>query len=68
MQDKQHSLNNTKDNTIRGYKICAGKGCNKIGNNRLKVVFIDKFGSFCNDCKEDLIRSGLIEEDKHALS
>ncbi len=62
MQDKQSSSNNTNDNTIHEYKICAGKGCNNIGENRLNILFINKFGWFCDCCKEDLLSSKLIQE------
>ena len=68
MQDKQSSSNNTNDNSIQEYNTCAGKGCNNIGNNRLKIVFINKFGWFCDYCKEELTSLRLIEEDKYVLS
>ena len=62
MENNQESSNNIIDNNIQGYNICAGKGCNNIGKNHLKILFINKSGWFCEFCKEDLINLKLIQE------
>jgi hypothetical protein len=64
MQDNQSYSNNNNDNSLSKYKICAGKGCNNVGNNRLKILFINKFGWFCDCCKEDFTKLRLIQESE----
>lgn len=41
---------------------CAGLNCNKIGMYRLKIIYIDKTGLFCNNCKTELEKCGLVSK------
>lgn len=43
------------------YKECAGKGCKNIGNNKLKIKYVQKFGWFCDTCKKGLKKADLID-------
>ncbi len=62
MQYKHSSSNNANDSAIQEYNICAGKGCNNVGKNHIKILFINKSGWFCNYCKEELTSLKLIQE------
>ena len=44
---------------------CAGKNCNKIGKNRLKVIYFNREGWFCEKCTSDLIGQGLVIAEHH---
>jgi hypothetical protein len=46
----------------RGYKHCAGKGCQNEGFHCLKVVFVNRVGWFCDSCKSSLIADNLCIE------
>ncbi len=39
---------------------CARKYCNKIGAHRLSVIYLDKTGLFCDECKIELEQCGLV--------
>lgn len=56
----QTLTNNVFDNDLDGYKICAGKGCNNIGNHVLSIIYINKSGLFCETCKKELEKCGLV--------
>ena len=34
---------------------CAGKGCNKPGIRKLKIIFVGKVGLFCENCANTLL-------------
>ena len=34
---------------------CAGKACKKWGIRKLRVVFVNKVGLFCDDCANSLL-------------
>jgi hypothetical protein len=40
--------------------ICACKNCDRIGKNRLKVIYFNKEGWFCEICTSVLIKEGLV--------
>jgi len=42
---------------------CAGNTCNSLGKYFLKILYLNKHGWFCESCKEDLLRNGLIVEE-----
>ena len=42
---------------------CACKGCNKQGRHYLKVLYVNKFGWFCDSCRDSLVSNRLIMED-----
>jgi hypothetical protein len=60
MQDKQSLSNNSIDSVIQEFKPCAGKGCNNLGVHRLSIIYINKTGLFCETCKKELERCGLV--------
>ena len=64
MQDKQSFPDNSIDKAIQEFNPCAGRECSNVGKNHLKVLFINKFGWFCDYCKDDLINLKLIQEDE----
>lgn len=39
---------------------CAGKGCNNVATDYLKIDLIKKGGWFCLSCKKELEKIGLI--------
>jgi len=43
------------------YKKCAGKYCKHTGKIVLRVKFIQKEGTFCEDCATDILNLGLAE-------
>ena len=46
----------------REYKdICAGIGCRNRPTVSLIIKYVDKKGSFCKSCGDDLIRLGIAE-------
>ena len=49
------------DSSIPKYKECAGKRCKNSGNNKLKIKYIQKFGWFCDSCKNGLKKADLID-------
>jgi hypothetical protein len=55
-------MNSTKQDASQEYKECAGKGCQNMGVHYLKIVFLNKFGWFCDDCKNDLLSDRLADE------
>lgn len=56
------STNSIKLASIQEYKECAGKGCKNHGIHYLKIVFLNQFGWFCEDCKYSLMHDRLVEE------
>jgi hypothetical protein len=63
MKIGQDGTNNKIRKQYREYKDdCAGLNCNNQGFYRLKIRYINKYGIFCNRCKTDLERSGLVYE------
>jgi hypothetical protein len=47
-------------NTVE-YKTCAGRFCNKRGVNTLSIMYIHKTGHFCDSCKKELEKYGLVK-------
>jgi hypothetical protein len=43
-------------------RACAGNGCPNEGILQLTVIYLNRIGWFCNSCKDDLIKDGLIFE------
>jgi hypothetical protein len=41
-------------------KPCAGNGCPNDGVNQLTVIYLNRVGWFCNICKTELIKEGLV--------
>ena len=60
MDKNQIFSNNTSDNGVQEYKVCAGKGCNNIGIHNLMIIYINKRGYFCNSCKIELEKLCLV--------
>jgi hypothetical protein len=60
MKSNLTSSNNSIENNLKGYKICAGKGCNNPGIHHLSIIYINKDGLFCETCKNELEKCGLV--------
>mgnify|MGYP007135511744 CR=1 FL=1 len=56
-------MNAIKQEASRGYKECAGKGCQNEGKIELTVQYLNKRGCFCESCAEDLLCLGLVKRD-----
>lgn len=56
------SNNENKTGSIESQCRCMSKNCNLLGNNQLKIIYINKIGYFCNSCKIDLLNLGLVFE------
>ena len=56
------------NNSEHQYKQCAGKDCNRIATQLLKIRYLNKFGHFCDTCKIELIDLGLVIENKNENS
>ena len=39
---------------------CAGMYCRSVGKYLLTIIYLDKKGWFCELCKDDLVREGLV--------
>lgn len=59
MNDIQNTSDSMPVNDIKVYKKCAGLYCNKNAKKRLRILYINKSGWFCNDCSTDLLNLGL---------
>lgn len=55
-------INNKLTENKHSCKTCAGKGCNKIGEYFLKIIYVKKSGWFCSICKKDLEAEGLVAD------
>ncbi|CAN5809764.1 hypothetical protein BH23THE1_BH23THE1_13410 [soil metagenome] len=56
-----YKINNNKE--IKKYKRCDGRDCNGIGDNPLKIIYINKIGWFCDPCKSELLNLKLVVEE-----
>jgi hypothetical protein len=61
-----NNMNFNSQETSYEYKECAGKGCEKVGIHCLKIVFLNKIGWFCDDCKNDLLFEKLVDESQQS--
>jgi hypothetical protein len=50
---------------IQQLKACARNACPNGGIHQLAVIYINRTGWFCNDCKNELINDGLVLENKN---
>ena len=55
MNDIQNRPDGMPINDSQVYKKCYGLHCNKIAKRRLRILYINKSGWFCDDCSRDLI-------------
>jgi hypothetical protein len=53
-------MNITKQHVDQSLKICAAKGCSNPGISEMKILFLGKKGWFCEQCKDRLMRDGLL--------
>jgi len=64
MEVSRNYSNNKIKEQSREYKDdddnCAGLYCNSVGIHRLKIIYIEKTGLFCENCKTELEKCGLI--------
>lgn len=47
--------------------VCIRKGCGKAASNSLAINYLNKSGWFCDDCKAELMKEGLVIENKNGL-
>jgi hypothetical protein len=47
-----------------GYKQCAGKDCKENGINRLRILFINKIGYFCDSCTNHLLALDIVTKEE----
>jgi hypothetical protein len=52
---------------IQPNKQCAGRNCSKSGINPLNIIYINKIGWFCDDCKKDLLDLKLVDESNKEM-
>lgn len=45
---------------IQAHKICAAKGCASLGLHEMEILFLERKGWFCEQCRDVLIRDGLL--------
>ena len=61
-------MNSIKLDSMARYKECAGKGCQNAGTYYLRVIYLNKFGWFCDDCRDALILDKLIDGSPQSSS
>jgi hypothetical protein len=61
-------MNSIKSDVFTRYKECAGRGCQNIGVHNLKIIFLNKSGWFCDDCRNGLILDKLIDGNSQSSS
>jgi hypothetical protein len=42
---------------------CAGKRCPNKGTFQLTIIYLNRKGWFCNSCKQELTKDGLVTEN-----
>ena len=45
---------------IQHHRICAAKGCSRLGTFEMEILFLGRNGWFCEQCKDNLMRDGLL--------
>jgi|GEM_PF-3581160 len=40
-------------------KNCAGNCCSNEGVHKLKIIYLNKVGWFCDHCKDDIVKNNL---------
>lgn len=61
-------MNSHNINTEQQYKECAGKDCNRIATTQLKIRYLNRYGYFCNVCKNELLDLGLVIREGNEFS
>jgi hypothetical protein len=56
-------MNSTADKLLLRKKVCAGKDCRRQATHYLKIVYLNKWGWFCDHCKDSLVSNHLIVEE-----
>ncbi len=62
LNHQQDSNNNSKYDT-REYIFCDGKNCNNDASFQLKIFYFKQPCWFCDTCKQNLERVGLVESN-----
>lgn len=63
MSERQISSDDIINQNTVEYKICAGRYCNNRGIHALSIVYIHKIGNFCDSCKKELEKYGLVKNN-----
>ena len=45
---------------------CAGRNCRNEGKHFLRIIYLNKVGCFCDNCKDQLLKNGLIVDNEMA--
>jgi hypothetical protein len=53
-------MNPSKQHLSQSYKPCAAKGCSNPGTHEMEILFLGRKGWFCEECKDNLMRDGLL--------
>jgi hypothetical protein len=53
-------MNAAKQHLSQSYKPCAAKDCSSPGIYEMEILFLGKTGWFCKQCKDNLMRDGLL--------
>jgi hypothetical protein len=49
-----------KQHLSQSHKPCAAKDCSNPGIHEIQILFLGRKGWFCTQCKESLMRDGLL--------
>jgi len=60
VDDQQVSIEVNSNNFIKE-PSCAGRNCENLGINNLRIILIKKTAWFCQKCADDLINLDLVE-------
>lgn len=47
---------------------CAGMYCRSVGKYFLSIIYLEKKGWFCESCKDDLVKEGLVVPDTEKIT
>jgi hypothetical protein len=62
VKHRQYGSNNNSKCKTREYKIfCDGRNCNNIATHQLKIFYFKHPCGFCDVCKQNLEKVGLVE-------
>jgi hypothetical protein len=64
-------MNSIKHIAIEEFKRCAAKGCSNPGTFEMEILFLGRKGWFCTQCKDSLMRDGILiqqQEEPDSIS
>lgn len=63
MYEKKSAPNLALNNNFHEFSVCAGRSCNNKGIHPIRIIYINKTGFFCDNCKKDIEYLGLAEDN-----